>query len=94
MFIALAMALVALALSLGACGGDDNEGEAATTSAPATQPPLGGGATPPSSASQLPPQFVKCMAEQGYDVQSSADIHSAPTAVLQLCFGALHGSGG
>jgi hypothetical protein len=30
------------------------------------------------------------MAEQGYEITSSADIHSAPPDVLQACFGASH----
>jgi hypothetical protein len=82
------LAGVLFALTLTSCGGGD---ETTTTPAPAAQSPLGGGATPPSSTRQLPPAFVRCMAAQGYNVQSSDDIHSAPMAALQQCFGALHG---
>jgi len=38
----------------------------------------------------LPPGFVECMADQGHEIESSADIHSAPPEVLQTCFGASH----
>jgi hypothetical protein len=83
---------VTAALLLAACGGGD-EGAATTTIAPAPLSPFGSGAPPPGTASQLPPAFTKCMADQGYPVRGSADIHSAPPQVLQLCFGALHQGG-
>src|SRR5918992_3264735 len=51
-----------------------------------------GGATPPS-AGQLPPQFMKCMADQGFPIESPDQIHSAPQTILQAFFGALHGGG-
>ena len=76
--IAVALGLVALALVLAACGGgDDGEDKKAT-------PP------PSGDLGALPPGFVECMAEQGYEIKSSADIHSAPPEVLQGCFGAAH----
>jgi hypothetical protein len=50
-------------------------------------------ATPPSGAGGLPPQFVQCMADQGYAIESPDDIHTAPQQVLQACFGSLHGGG-
>ena len=81
-----------IALTLAACSGDD-EDKAATSPPPPAEAP-GGGAAPPSDPSQLPPEFIKCMAKQGYDVKSSADIHSAPPQVLQRCFGSLHQGGG
>ncbi|MQA74332.1 MAG: hypothetical protein GEU88_08355 [Solirubrobacterales bacterium] len=84
---ALALALVALALMLAACGGGDDE---ETTTGPAPSEAPGAGATPPSDPGALPPEFVQCMADQGFDVESSADIHSAPQQVLQACFGSLH----
>jgi hypothetical protein len=87
--------LVTLALTVGACAGDDNGDAKTTTSAPTSPAPSGdGSATPPASPSQLPPEFARCMADQGYDIESSADIHSAPPEVLQACFGAIHGGGG
>jgi hypothetical protein len=49
-----------------------------------------GGAAPPSDPGQLPPEFLECMAERGYQVKSSADIHSAPPQVHQACFGSIH----
>jgi hypothetical protein len=87
---ALVLALVALALILADCSGDDDE-EATTNPAPAEAPER---ATPPNSPGTLPAEFIKCMAEQGFDVNSLADIHSAPQRVLQACFGALHQNGG
>lgn len=49
---------------------------------------------PPSDPSGLPPDFVKCMAEQGFEVSSPDDIHAAPPQVLQTCFATLHQGGG
>jgi hypothetical protein len=86
--LALALALVALAFTLAACGGGDDE-ETTTTPAPSVEAPSGG-AVPPSDLGALPPGFVECMAQQGYEIESSADIHSAPPEVLQACFGASH----
>lgn len=90
--ISVAATLVALTMTVAACGGDDGE-EATTSPAPAVEAPSGG-ATPPADPGSLPPEFVECMADQGYEVKSSADIHSAPPQVLQTCFGSLHGDGG
>lgn len=85
------MVVVALVLAVAACAGGDDE-EASTSPAPAEAPSEG--EAPPASPGQLRPEFVKCMAEQGFDVKSSAAIHSAPPQVLQACFGALHQGGG
>ena len=91
---AVAPALVALALVLAACGGDDDE---QATPSPA---PRGGAeapgeqATPPGAAGSLPPEFRKCMADRGFEIESQAEIHSAPPEVLQACFGSSHQSGG
>lgn len=91
---AVATCATLIGLVLSGCGGDDDK--------PRTTPAVGDGpdtatteaAPPPSTPSQLPPEFIKCMADQGYDVQSSADVHSAPPQVLQACFGSIHGGGG
>jgi hypothetical protein len=83
----LALALVIAALAFAACGGDDDE--PATTSAPTVEAPAGGSATS-GELGALPPGFVECMAEQGYEIESQSDIHSAPADVLQDCFGAAH----
>ncbi len=85
---------VALGLLVGACGGDDDGDDDTRTSPPASQTPFGGGGPPPTSPSRLPPEFVKCMKDRGYEIKSSDDIHSAPPQVLQACFGALHQGGG
>ena len=85
---ALPLALTALALTLAGCDGGDDD---ATTTSPA--PPAGApnGGTPPSGDLRaLPPGFVECMRQQGYEITSPADIHSAPPDVLQTCFGAAH----
>ena len=93
--ISAVITAVALSLLLGACGGSDDTSDDARTSPPASQTPFGG-ATPPGSLDQLPPEFLKCMKDQGYEVESPDEIHSAPPQVLQACFGALHqgGAGG
>ncbi len=92
---ALAVAVSVVALALGGCGGDDGDEATATPSSPAqVESPSGGAAAPPSAAGPLPPQFIDCMAEQGYAMSSPADVHSAPPEVLQMCFGSLHGGGG
>jgi hypothetical protein len=78
--ISVALALAALILILAGCGGG---GEERPTS-PA----------PPNASSTLPPAFVECMADRGFEIESPADIHSAPPQVLQACFGALHQGGG
>jgi hypothetical protein len=87
----LAFGAAVIALALSGCSDDDE-----TTTSPkprdrAETPDRG--ATPPNAVDQLPPQFVKCMADRGFEVESSADIHSAPPDVLQACFGSLHSGG-
>jgi hypothetical protein len=91
---ALALALVALVVTLAACGGDDEQNKEATP--PASEAPRGdgGGSTAPPSPGALPPELPECFADKGYDVQSPAEIHSAPPQVVQECFGALHQGGG
>jgi hypothetical protein len=85
------VAVIALALLLGACGGDgDDEGK--TTSAPSSEfaPPSGGA---PPSAGALPPVLVQCFADKGFNLESPTEIHSAPRQVVQECFGLLHQGG-
>jgi hypothetical protein len=88
---ATALTLPLVALAMAACGGGDEE--TSTTPTPSVEAPSGG-VEPPNDLGALPPGFVECMAEQGYKIESSADIHSAPPAVLQACFGASHQGGG
>lgn len=85
--------LIALALVLGTCSGDDDGDDNSAPPPAADTAPGDGGSTPPS-AGQLPPAFMRCMAKQGFPVESPDEIHSAPQQVLQACFGALHGGGG
>jgi hypothetical protein len=86
--IALALAAIALAVTPAACGGGDDP-ETTTSAAPSAAAPSGG-ATPPSDLGDLPPEFVKCMADQGFEIESEAEVHSAPPKVLRACFGLLH----
>jgi hypothetical protein len=88
--MAVALALVALALIFAACSGGDDD-EASTSPAPTGAP--NGGATPPSP-SALPPELLECFAENGYEIASPNELHSAPPQVVQECFGALHQGGG
>lgn len=81
--IAFALSLVVLVLVLAACGGS-GDGEKSPS----------GTTTPPSAVGSLPPEFLECMSEQGFEVGRSGDIHSAPPQALQACFATLHeGSG-
>jgi hypothetical protein len=85
----LALGAVAVALMLSGCSDDDQD--TPTDSAPPDKVETpDGGATPPATPGQLPPEFIKCMADEGFEVKSSADIHSAPQQVLQACFGSIH----
>jgi hypothetical protein len=87
---AVAFALVVLTLLLGGClGGDDEE----TTNSPAPAAAPDRNAAPPSPTA-LPPELVECFADRGFDLESPAEIHSAPPQVVQECFGALHQGGG
>jgi hypothetical protein len=87
--IALVTTLVALALMLASCGGDDNEGTT-TSPAPAAAPPSG--SAEPPSLSKFPPEFLACLEDQGIDLESvtdvSAVIHSPEG---KRCFELLHG---
>ena len=78
----LATALLVVGLALAGCGGDDR---------PTAEPPA---PTATASVGGLPPEFLSCMADQGYEIKSADDIHSAPQEVLQECFGSLHQGGG
>jgi hypothetical protein len=82
----VATALLVIGIAAAGCGGDDN----------ATAEPPAESATPSSTPSVggLPPEFVACMADQGYAIESAEDVHSAPQSVLQVCFGSLHEGGG
>jgi hypothetical protein len=88
--IAIALALVALGLVVAACGGEDDK--RATTSPTPSAAPTGGATTPGPGA--LPPEVLLCFADKGFEIESPAEIHSAPPAVVQECFGALHQGGG
>jgi hypothetical protein len=84
------VALVSVVLIVAASGGGDGD-DPATSPAPSDAP--NGGATPPSPGG-LPPGLAECYADQGYELESPADIHSAPQEVVEECFDALHQGGG
>jgi hypothetical protein len=79
-----------IGLVLSSCGGGDDTDTARP--APRATPAAPSESTPgPSAPSGLPPEFLECTADQGYDVEQGADIDSAPTELLERCFGSLHG---
>jgi hypothetical protein len=88
------LAVVALAPVVPACSGDDNTSDEPKKSPPASDSPSGGGGASPPSAGQLPPEFTRCMTDNGFPIESPDEIHSAPQQVLQECFGSLHGGAG
>lgn len=93
----ISLALTLLALVLGACGGGDDEGSGATANPPASEAPNAPApdrGAPPDAPAALPPEFLDCVAAQGFEVDpSGANLHSLPPQVLQACFGSLHGGG-
>jgi hypothetical protein len=90
------IAIVVVGIAIAGGGGDD--GESSTTPAPAAAP--SDGAAPPGVASQLPPGFAECLADQGVDIPEGADLNelfhggAVPPEVLNACFGRLHQGGG
>ena len=91
--LAALVAVIALALLIGACSGDDGNDDNSPASPPASAAPPGDGGAAPPSAGQLPPEFMQCMAEQGFPIESPDDVHSAPQQILEACFGSFHGGG-
>ena len=87
--VALLIALVAIVVGgIALAGGGDEE---STTSPPSEAP--GAGAAPSQGA--LPPQITECLADQGFDLESPDELHSAvPQDVINECFNALHQGGG
>jgi hypothetical protein len=87
--VALLVALVAIVVGGIALAGGGGDEETTTSPAPSEAPSAGAAPSPGA----LPPEFVECMADRGFDIESSADIHSAPPQVLQECFGHSGGVG-
>jgi hypothetical protein len=90
--ISVALLVALLAIIVGgialAGGGDDD-----TTTSPTPSEAPSGGAAP--SAGALPPQITECLADQGFDLESPDELHSAvPQDVIEECFNALHQGGG
>jgi len=82
--------LIAPALVIGACSGDD-DGDDNPAPPPAADTAPGDEGSTPLSAGELPPAFMRCMAKQGFPIESPDEIHSAPQQVLQACFWTLPG---
>jgi hypothetical protein len=80
---------VVIALALSGCGGD-NEG-ATSPPAPSVSPEAPAETTPNPNA--LPPAFLECLADRGYELLPTDDIHAAPPEILQTCFESLHEGG-
>ncbi|MGH9248255.1 MAG: hypothetical protein ACRD0W_01860 [Acidimicrobiales bacterium] len=77
--IAAAAAAVTLAAAVPACGGSDKSGVPSDD-------------TRPTNPAALPPEFLECLADEGFDVEPD-EVHSVPQQVLKTCFGSLHGGG-
>jgi hypothetical protein len=86
---------VAIGLVLSSCGGDEKKATTSPAGGDRVGPP-GESAPPPSAAGQFPPQFLKCMADQGVDIKQTPDLHSPGSQqAFQACVRFLHaGSGG
>lgn len=85
-------ALVTLVLTVAACSDDDEDVTPSPAPREGAETPRS--TTPPNGLGALPAEFVQCMADQGFKIESPAQIHSAPPQLLQACFGALHEGGG
>jgi hypothetical protein len=100
--ISVAAALVAVIAiviaGIAVAGGGGDDGESSTSPAPAATP--SDGAAPPGVASQLPPGFAQCLADQGVDIPEGADLNeifhggAVPPEVVNQCFERLHQGGG
>ena len=88
--VALLIALVAIVVGgIALAGGGDEV--TSTSTAPSEAPSAG--AAPSQGA--LPPQITECLADQGFDLESPDELHSAvPQQVINECFNALHQGGG
>ncbi len=90
--VALVVLVAIVLVGIAVAGSDDD-----TTTNPAPRDGVESpteATPPPGDPDALPPEFVKCMADQGFEVDTPDDIHVAPPQVLQTCFGLLHQGGG
>jgi hypothetical protein len=92
--VALVVLVVIVLAAIAAPGGGDNEPTTNPAPRDGVEAPTETTTPSPGDPSSLPPEFVKCMADQGFNVDSPDDIHAAPPQVLQTCFGTLHQGGG
>jgi hypothetical protein len=100
--LSVALALVAViaivVVGIAVAGGGGEDGQSRTTPAPAAAP--SDGAAPPGVASQLPPGFAECLADQGVDIPEGAGLNeifhggAVPPEVVNQCFERLHQGGG
>jgi hypothetical protein len=77
---------VLVALALSACGGEKPE---SNDHADAERNPVRDDA----GHERAPPEFLDCIADQGYELSPTDDIHAAPPEILQTCFESLHQGG-
>jgi hypothetical protein len=100
--LSVALALVAViaivVVGIAAAGGGGDDGESSTSPEPAAAP--SDGALPPDVASQLPPGFAQCLADQGVDIPEGAGLNeifhggAVPPEAVNQCFQRLHQGGG
>jgi hypothetical protein len=89
---AVALALVALALVLAACGGGGGN-EPTTDPSPDNGVEVPTETATPRAPGALPPEFVRCMADQGVDIEGPSDLHSpGAQQAFPACIESLHGS--
>jgi len=94
----LAVIAIVVVVGIAVAGGGGDDGESSRRPAPAAAP--SDGAAPPGVASQLPPGFAECLADQGVDLPEGAGLNeifhggAVPPEVVNQCFGRLHQGGG
>jgi hypothetical protein len=95
--VALLAVIAIVVVGIAVAGGGGDDGESSTSPPPAAAP--GDGAAPPG-ASQLPPGFAECLADQGVDIPEGASLNeifhggAVPPEVVNQCFERLHQGGG
>jgi hypothetical protein len=94
---ALVAVIAIVVVGIAVAGGGEDDGGSSTSPAPAAAP--SDGAVPPDVASQLPPGFAECLADQGVDIPEGAGLNeifhggAVPPEVVNQCFQQLHQGG-
>ncbi len=84
----IAAALVPVVLGSTACGHERRDHPPPESGSEQRGPGTG-----QQGSGALPEELLECFADKGYDIESSAEIHSAPPQVVQACFESLHQGG-